>query len=140
MEAKTTLVVKPLQTRPPPVIVYGPQNQTVPVNTQALLECLATSVSEGLFAGEVAGQGRQRLQSQYLADEKVQVGWMKDGLPLNAQFDSVRYVVGQSDVGVWPSLFFEWGAWTKCLGSVPGRNAIYMMNGIYMMNLSDEFM
>lgn len=42
IETKTYLQVKPIQTKPPPLIVYGPQNQTIPINTQASLECVAS--------------------------------------------------------------------------------------------------
>ena len=41
-ETRTYLQVKPIQTRPPPLVVYGPQNQTIPINTQASLECVAS--------------------------------------------------------------------------------------------------
>ena len=36
---KTVLQVKQMQTKPPPIILYGPQNQTIAINTQAILEC-----------------------------------------------------------------------------------------------------
>lgn len=43
IEKKTVLYVKQLKLRPPPVILYHPQNQTVPVNTQVNLECVTQS-------------------------------------------------------------------------------------------------
>lgn len=39
IETKTVLKVRPVHFTPPPLIAYGPQNQTVPVNTKAELEC-----------------------------------------------------------------------------------------------------
>ena len=42
IEMKTVLQVKHIQTRPPPIISYGPQNQTIAINTQAILECKTT--------------------------------------------------------------------------------------------------
>ena len=43
IEKKTVLYVKQLKLRPPPIILYHPQNQTIPVNTQANLECITQS-------------------------------------------------------------------------------------------------
>jgi roundabout axon guidance receptor 2 len=44
IEAKTHVQVKSVhQARPPPLVVYWPQNQTIPINTQANLECFAAS-------------------------------------------------------------------------------------------------
>ncbi len=42
IEMKTVLQVKQMLTRPPPIILYGPQNQTIAINTQAILECKTT--------------------------------------------------------------------------------------------------
>lgn len=40
IEMKTYVLIKSLQTlKPAPLIIYGPQNQTIPLNTQAILEC-----------------------------------------------------------------------------------------------------
>jgi hypothetical protein len=46
VEMRTELEVKSIEIKPPPIIVYGPQNQTIPINTQAVLECLTSSAFE----------------------------------------------------------------------------------------------
>lgn len=92
VETKTNLLVKSVASKPPPVIVYGPQNQTIPINTQAVLECLTTTVSSILF-DDISGQKREQLQSQYLSNEKVTISWLKDGQQINTQFDSIKYKI-----------------------------------------------
>lgn len=44
IEMKTVLQVKQIQTKPPPIISFEPQNQTIPLNTQAILECKTASI------------------------------------------------------------------------------------------------
>jgi hypothetical protein len=51
VEARTHVQVKPVQARPPPLVVYWPQNQTIPINTQANLECFAASPAAAVVAG-----------------------------------------------------------------------------------------
>ena len=43
VEMRTTLQIKSVKAKPPPIISYGPQNQTIALNSQALLECKVVS-------------------------------------------------------------------------------------------------
>lgn len=92
IETKTNLMVKSVQSKPPPIIVYGPQNQTIPINTQAILECLTTTASNVLF-NDFSKNSPQELQSQYLSNEKVQVYWYKNGEQINTHYDSIKYKI-----------------------------------------------
>ena len=93
IEAKTNLMVKSVQSKPPPIIVYGPQNQTIPINTQATLECLTTTASNVLFNELAAVNNARELQSQYLSNEKVHVSWFKGTQQINTQYDSIKYKI-----------------------------------------------
>lgn len=95
IETKTSLIMKSVQSKPPPIIVYGPQNQTIPINTQATLECLTTTAQSRLFSDNEPLNTPKELQSQYLANEKVQITWLKDSLPLDMQhpIGKVKYYV-----------------------------------------------
>ena len=54
IETKTYLQIKSIQTKPPPIIVYGPQNQTIPINTQATLECVtSTATSSSILSNRL---------------------------------------------------------------------------------------
>jgi hypothetical protein len=90
IETKTNLVVKSVQSKPPPIIVYGPQNQTIPINTQATLECLTTTASNILFNdnGSASKSTLGLLQTQYLSNEKIEINWFKGNQLLNTQYDS----------------------------------------------------
>lgn len=69
IESKTVLYVKQLKLRSPPIILYNPQNQTIPINTQANLECATQSDA---------------------FDEKSIVKWFKDNNELNL-VNSLKY-------------------------------------------------
>ena len=77
IETKTYLKVKPIQSKPPPIIIYGPQNQTIPINTQANLECLA---SMGLnIINKDSSFKHQRpfnIQNAY-SNDKITITWYK---------------------------------------------------------------
>jgi len=90
IETKTNLLMKPVQSRPPPIIVYGPQNQTIPINTQASLECLTTTVSNILVKEQADTTDRDELQSHYLSNERVKITWFKDSIPLNVQYPKYK--------------------------------------------------
>lgn len=69
-EAKTYLKVKPVHFNLPPIIMFGPQNQTIPVNTKAILECMSYDhESNGAGGGEYEDNNR---------DSSVSVKWYKD--------------------------------------------------------------
>jgi hypothetical protein len=86
IETKTNLIVKSAQSKPPPIIVYFPQNQTIPINTQATLECLTTLAANSLFTNNQ--QQHRQQQNQYFANENIEVTWYKDAQQLNTIYDS----------------------------------------------------
>ena len=90
IETKTNLIVKSVQSKPPPIIVYGPQNQTIPINTQATLECLTTVTSNVLFNSDLSRNAMtgQQLQNLYLSSEKIEITWYKTDQLLSTQYDS----------------------------------------------------
>ena len=92
IETKTFLQIKPIQSKPPPIIIYGPQNQTIPINTQATLECLTTIASTPLFN---SNSNNQLQQQQYEQNEKIAVTWFKGTRQINdvPQFETNKYKV-----------------------------------------------
>lgn len=73
IESKTVLKVRPVHFNPPPVISYGPQNQTIPINTKAELECI-------------------------VKDEEVSIKWFKDGklVVVDTGIEIVKYRITES--------------------------------------------
>ncbi len=92
IETKTHLQVKSIQSKPPPIIIYGPQNQTIPINTQATLECLTTISSNQLFN---SNSNKQFQQLQYEQNEKIAITWFKGTKQINdvPQFETAKYRV-----------------------------------------------
>jgi hypothetical protein len=65
VEIKTYLQVKEVQTKPPPVIEYEPQNQTIPINTQAILECKTSSTTTDSKKADIVWfKGDQQITAQ----------------------------------------------------------------------------
>lgn len=87
IETKTYLQVKPIQSKPPPIIIYGPQNQTIPINTQATLECLTTTSSSSLF--------NNQNMNVYDPNEKITITWFKGNKQINdvPHFENTKYRV-----------------------------------------------
>ena len=85
VETRTLLRIKPIQTKPPPIIVYAPQNQTIPINTQASLECVtSTAAHNSLGESGPAGTG-----------DKIEIKWLKGAQPINiqTQFEMNKYKI-----------------------------------------------
>ena len=93
-ETKTYLQVKSIQSKPPPIIIYGPQNQTIPINTQASLECLTTIASNTLINNNLNMANSQQ-QQQYELNEKIVVTWFKGTKQINdiPNFETTKYRV-----------------------------------------------
>ena len=91
VEAKTELRVRSVQQRrPPPLIVYGPQNQTIPINTHATLDCLAVSpTTSSMMTGNSGNSGLLQQQQQSSAKEdKISIGWLKNEQPVQTVADT----------------------------------------------------
>lgn len=71
IETKTVLKVRPLHFNPPPIISYGPQNQTVPINTKAELECVIADDTD--------------------EESKISIKWFKDGKLIQLDSDLTKY-------------------------------------------------
>ena len=98
VDVKTYLQVKPVPSRPPPLVIYGPQNQTVAVNTQVTLDCLTSLAANVLFGAgdteEVSSDERSSPPQQQMAagggssmfdSEKIFITWFKGSQQLNVQ-------------------------------------------------------
>jgi roundabout, axon guidance receptor 2 len=95
-ETKTYLQVKSIQSKPPPIVIYGPQNQTIPINTQATLECLTTIASNTLINNNLnMANSQQQQQQQYELNEKIVVTWFKGTKQINdiPNFETTKYRV-----------------------------------------------
>jgi hypothetical protein len=98
IETKTYLKVKPIQSKPPPIIIYGPQNQTIPINTQANLECLASTGSNIINKDSSFKHQRPfNLQSAY-SNDKIIITWYKGTQELisNPFNENGRYKIAES--------------------------------------------
>jgi len=86
IETKTVLKVRPLHFNPPPIISYGPQNQTVPINTKAELECLVARDDEEVGVDDDGNP------------TKTAVKWFKDGkvIVLDGGLDVAKYRLTES--------------------------------------------
>ena len=92
IETKTRLQVKSIKSKPPPIIIYGPQNQTIPVNTQAILQCLSKIPSNKLFNSNANNQFQNQ---QYKQNEKIVITWFKGTKQINdvPQFETAKYKI-----------------------------------------------
>jgi hypothetical protein len=95
VETKTYLQIKSIQSKPPPIIVYGPQNQTIPINTQATLECVTSTASTNLLAGMHEIKHQQRQDDDSLLNEKIEIKWLKGAQQINihTQFEMNKYKI-----------------------------------------------
>lgn len=84
-EARTLLQVKPVQSKPPPIVVYGPQNQTVPFNVKLELYCLSTTASSAYSAESLEAQ------AQVGGGDKIIVTWYKDEKAVNLAAPNGKY-------------------------------------------------
>jgi roundabout axon guidance receptor 2 len=74
IESRTYLQVKPIQLKPPPLVVYWPQNQTIPINTQAILECLASNPSNIVLNEKT----NSHPMSHHHLNDKITISWYKN--------------------------------------------------------------
>lgn len=88
IETKTYLQVKSIQLKPPPVIVYQPQNQTIPINTQANLECVSSNPSSLLL--DPLNQFDELQYDAQLSD-KIKIQWLKNNQLINLGYDNLKY-------------------------------------------------
>jgi hypothetical protein len=96
VETKTNLQIKSIQSKPPPIIVYGPQNQTIPINTQATLECVTSMASTNLLANMHDSKHHQSSQSQDAAlSEKIEIKWLKgtQQILIQTQFEINKFKI-----------------------------------------------
>lgn len=82
-EAKTTLEVRPVQSKPPPLVIYWPQNQTIPINTQASLECFAASPGNIVVMGGVDMINLQEDKGLPQQTERINIAWFKNGIKID---------------------------------------------------------
>lgn len=88
IETKTYLQVKSIQLKPPPVIVYQPQNQTIPLNTQANIECLASNPSS-LMLDSLSQYDELQYDTQL--SDKIQIQWYKNEQLISFSYDNLKY-------------------------------------------------
>ena len=82
VEARTQVLVRPLLRTRPPLIAYQPQNQTVPINTQVLLECAVVVVdddhgTETAYDDEDDDDDEERDSSSSSSSAAVAISWFK---------------------------------------------------------------
>jgi hypothetical protein len=95
IEAKTYLQVRPIQSRPPPLILYGPQNQTIPINTHASLECIVGmgGSQTSIKTSKNRFDSYENIHLMGNDDEKVSIAWYKGSqlIGLNSQYEAGKY-------------------------------------------------
>lgn len=91
IETKTYLQTKSIQSKPPPIIVYGPQNQTIPINTQATLECITSTASTSILTKNVNNNENSLNDNS----EKIEIAWFKgvDQIKIQTQFEMNKYTI-----------------------------------------------
>ncbi len=89
IEAKTHVQIKSVQARPPPLVVYWPQNQTIPINTQANLECFAASPANVIVSSK-DNQKRDDLEymHQNKESDRIIITWYKNNQLINVDTSS----------------------------------------------------
>jgi len=96
VETKTYLQIKSIQSKPPPIIVYGPQNQTIPINTQATLECVTSTAKTNLVLASINEIKHQQIQDEdSISNDKIEIKWLKGTQQINiqTQFEINKYKI-----------------------------------------------
>ena len=140
IETKTSLQIKSIQTKPPPIIVYAPQNQTIPIHTQATLECAASTASSSFHDKTnkpMLYNNNNKKEETAGMNEKIEVKWLKGMQQINIQtpFEVNKYKLLSSGtlqinaVQKYVSLFKK--IYSKASLNVTLRNFFMNINKIY---------